>query len=242
LLRLFDATFIYWLQKIIPVGWKAIKNHLPLLATGYVTGSNFLRLIHRMENQKDAYYINLVLAGNTGAYKYLIEKYQHMAFTLAYRVVNNGGEAEEVCQDAFLKAYKSLGSLRNPSHFSTWLYSIVYHSAISAVRKRKLQFVSIDQKGNLNLSELPDDDQEASEEISRERLDMALQKLDETDRAIVSLYYLENCDVRTLCQVTGLSPSNVKIRLFRARKKLYEILNCCLNETGMFHQKHEKHE
>ncbi len=183
-----------------------------------------------MEQLSDSYYISQVLAGNTGALKYLIDRYQHMAFTLAYRVLNDEGEAEEVCMDAFLKAYKSLGSLKNPAHFSTWLYSIVYHSAISALRKRKIQLISIEQKGIKNLTELAEDDENESKEIGRDQLDKALRKLDETDRVIVSLYYLQQCDVRTLCEITGLSPSNVKIRLFRARKKLYEILSCLVYE------------
>lgn len=189
-----------------------------------------MRLIKRMEQQSDAYYIGQVLAGNTGALKYLIDRYQHMAFTLAFRVLNDEREAEEVCQDAFLKAYKSLGSLKNHAHFSTWLYSIVYHSAVSAVRKRKIHFVSIEQKGNIKLTEIAEDDEDGTDEIGRDQLDKALLKLDETDRVIVSLYYLQDYDVRTLCGVTGLSPSNVKIRLFRARKKLYGILSCHVYE------------
>lgn len=183
-----------------------------------------------MKQQSDAYYIGQVLAGNTLALKYLVDRYQHMAFTLAYRVLNDKGEAEEVCQDAFLKAYKSLMSLKNHAHFSTWFYSILYHSAISAVRKRKIHFISIEKKGNGKLTEIAEDDMDSTNEIGQDQLDKALQKLDETDRVIVSLYYLQNYDVKALCKVTGLSPSNVKIRLFRARKKLYEMLSYSVYE------------
>lgn len=183
-----------------------------------------------MEQQSDAYYIGQVLSGNTGALKHLIEKYQHMAYTLAFRVVYNAEEAEEICQDAFLKAYRSLGTLRNPSHFSSWLYSIVYHLSISAVRKRRVHFTSIDQESTIRIAELTDEEEGFSDHIDTEQLDRAMQKLDETDRVIVTLYYLENYDVKALCQVTGLSASNIKIRLFRARKKLFDLLSCHVYE------------
>lgn len=181
-----------------------------------------------MKQQSDAYYIGQILAGNTGAMKYLIERYQHMAYTLAYRILNNCGEAEEVCQDAFLKAYKALGSLRNRANFSTWLYSIVYHASVSELRKRKTQFTSLEANENRNLTDLAEEEEEIDEPVSEKQLNSALQKLDETDRVLVSLYYLEDYDVKALSAVTGMSESNVKIRLFRARKKLYAILSACL--------------
>jgi RNA polymerase sigma-70 factor (ECF subfamily) len=124
-----------------------------------------------MEQQSDAYYIGQVLSGNTGALKHLIEKYQHMAYTLAFRVVYNAEEAEEICQDAFLKAYRSLGTLRNPSHFSSWLYSIVYHlSNFGVLGSAGLHYTSIDQESTIRIAELTMKKNWFSDHIDTEQL------------------------------------------------------------------------
>ncbi len=97
-----------------------------------------------MSNPNDIKLIKLVKAGDVGSYAQLIDNYQHMAFTLAKSIVKNKEEAEEVTQDAFFKAYKALDKYKGDAGFSTWLYRIVYNTAISKIRSRKAETTSIE--------------------------------------------------------------------------------------------------
>jgi RNA polymerase sigma factor (sigma-70 family) len=98
-----------------------------------------------MDPKNDIYYIGQVLEGKTIAFSHLVDKHKDKAFNLAFRICGNREEAEEVAQDAFLKAYRSLKDFRKKSSFATWLYRIVYNTAISLVRTRKNKVLSVEE-------------------------------------------------------------------------------------------------
>src|SRR5512142_656682 len=100
-----------------------------------------------MDYKADIFYIEQVLAGKTSAFSSLVDRHKDRAFNLAFRIAGNREEAEEITQDAFLKAFRSLDRFRRQSSFNTWLYRIVYNTAISLVRTHK--------KGILSVEELP---------------------------------------------------------------------------------------
>jgi RNA polymerase sigma-70 factor (ECF subfamily) len=162
--------------------------------------------------------------GNVQDYSILINRHKDLAFTIAYRLLNSREDAEEVVQDAFVKAYRNLKGFRKDSRFSTWLFRIVYNTAISCRRSRKRGFQRIDQ--------LPDvrENQEVTDEewnMNSERglmLDKAMKQLPEEDRALITLFYLDESSVEEIHEITGLSRSNIKVKLFRARKKLQEFI------------------
>ncbi|MEJ2162096.1 MAG: sigma-70 family RNA polymerase sigma factor, partial [Robiginitalea sp.] len=81
--------------------------------------------------------IEEVLKGNTRVYAELMERYQHMVYTLAVRMLLNRELAEEATQDIFIKAYRSLASFRGDSKFSTWLYRVAYHKILDIVAREK---------------------------------------------------------------------------------------------------------
>ncbi len=89
-----------------------------------------------MKLSDDNFYISKILAGDSTAYVFLIEKYKNMAFSIALKITRNREDAEEIAQDAFIKVYDSLKDFRKKSKFSTWLYKIVYNTAISRIRKK----------------------------------------------------------------------------------------------------------
>ena len=92
----------------------------------------------RVDNKDDIlYYIDQVLGGNINAFTYIVDRHKDKAYNLAFRICCNHEEAEEIAQDSFLKAYRALGSFKRKSSFSTWLYRIVYNTAISYVRVKK---------------------------------------------------------------------------------------------------------
>src|SRR5689334_14184837 len=90
--------------------------------------------------------IEQVLAGNQALYADLVKRHQRFVFTLAMRFAKNREDAEEIAQDCFVKAYRSLSSFQQQSKFSTWLYSIVYTTAMTFLRKRRIDTDSIDDE------------------------------------------------------------------------------------------------
>jgi len=182
-----------------------------------------------MEGKDDLFYIEKVISGQTNYFSYLVEKYQDIVFSIALKVLRNREDAEEMAQESFIKAYKSLNTFKGTAKFSTWLYRITYNRCISEVRKKKMYFTSTDEveikdeSDNFNLDGIP-------AENRAKYVKKALEKLPEEEYTLVLLYYFENQSIDEIAEVTALSASNVKVKLFRARKKLYTIFNEMLKE------------
>jgi len=167
----------------------------------------------------DTHLINRILEGDTAGFAILVDRYKDLAFTIACRITGNREDAEEIVQDAFIKAFRDLTSFRKQSRFSTWLYRIVYNAAISRKRIKGFEMQRLDDHPQTEYLPDAEPDQEADR---REVLEKAMLKLPEEDRVVLTLYYIEELPVEEIHQITGLSKANVKIRLFRARKKLQE--------------------
>lgn len=185
-----------------------------------------------MEAKGDAYYIAEVQKGNTESFAPLVDKYKHLAFSLAFKITRNREEAEEAAQDAFIKAYKSLGNFRGNATFKTWFFRIVYTTAISRVRGKQNYQVSLEDC-KLTDNELINIEDTVGQLNSEERafqLHKAMDQLAPDERAILNLYYFEDLPVEEIATVMDLSASNVKIKLFRSRKKLYEQLHGLLKK------------
>lgn len=167
--------------------------------------------------------IEKVKQGNANAFSFLVNKYQDVVYSIALKVLKNRGDAEEMAQEVFIKAFRSIQSYQGKSKFSTWLYSITYNTCITHVRKKKMPVASVE-----NLSE-EDQETEGGEEDFREEqakyLETALKLLPEEEYLLIVLHYYEDQGIQDICEVTGLSESNVKVRLHRTRKKLYAIMN-----------------
>jgi RNA polymerase sigma factor (sigma-70 family) len=177
-----------------------------------------------MMQHDDTTLIDRVLEGDIQGYSVLVDRHKDLAFTIAYRLLNNREDAEEVVQDAFLKAYRNLKGFRQDSRFSTWLFRIVYNTAISKKRLRKPGFQSIDDVPCLvEKSGFVNDEDDLNAE-RRSMLERAIKQLPEDERAMITLFYINESTVEDIHIITGLSKSNVKIKLFRARKKLQEFV------------------
>jgi RNA polymerase sigma factor (sigma-70 family) len=185
-----------------------------------------VRQTDRMDYKGDTYYIGQVLEGNQYAFGFLVDKHKDHVYNLALRICGNNEEAEEIAQDAFVKAYRSLAQFKMKSSFATWLYRIVYNTSISLVRARK--------KKPLSLEDFPADatdfigvstnETEVEEEYKSSLVNFALQKISEEERGLIGLYYYEELKTEEISEITGISKSNIKIKLFRARQKMIEII------------------
>ena len=145
------------------------------------------------------------------------------------RYVNNRELAEELAQDVFVKAYRYLADFKGNSKFSTWLYTIVNTTCLSHLRKKRDGTVLMEEDKMVLLT-----DQQAhmsdrqpdrlEQKADKEMLAIAMRQLPEEDGRILTLFYLAEQSVDEIGIIMGLTASNVKVKLFRARQKLKAIL------------------
>ena len=184
-----------------------------------------------MKQNDDLYFIDAVKRGNMQAFSFIVEKYQKMVYTLALKLMKKAEDAEEIAQDTFVKAYQKIDSYEGKSKFSTWLYSITYNACISELRKRRIEFKSLDDRliSDDEEQKMHDFYRETRKEDQEKYLNLALEKLPEDDQVLVTLYYYENQSMDEISVITGLTVSNIKVKIHRARKRmqlfLYELLN-----------------
>lgn len=182
-----------------------------------------------MENGNDTVIIEHVLGGDTEAFGILVDRYSEVVFSLVVRICGSREDAEEVAQDAFIKAYNNLTKFKGESSFSSWIYRIAYNTAISHLRKHKHMQMSELHDERLRAREEEEDGPEEfdtgpfAREEQLERLENAMAQLPPDDRALLVLFYLEDKSIREIAEIVSQSEGNVKIRLHRVRKRLAAI-------------------
>jgi len=179
-----------------------------------------------MDYKGDIHYIEEIQNGKPNAFSHLVDRHKHNVFNLALRICGNREVAEEVAQDSFMKAFRSLNGFRRNSSFATWIYRIVYNTSVSYLRSRRQEFVSFEDlpHGVPDGMELDPSEAETEPRHREILVNYALQKLSEEDRALITLYYYEELSTDEISEITGSGKSNVKVRLFRARKKMSEMI------------------
>jgi RNA polymerase sigma-70 factor (ECF subfamily) len=171
--------------------------------------------------------IQQALAGRQAAFATLVNRYERYAFTLALRMVKNREDAHEVAQDAFLRVFRYLPDFRGEAKFSTWLYKIVYSTALNFLRKKVPDIQSLDDENRpikLADSGAPDAAY-AMEQVDRNTaLQQAIARLSSDDAAIITLFYLYEHSLDEICEITNLTMTNAKTKLCRARQRLKGIV------------------
>ncbi|RKR80809.1 RNA polymerase sigma-70 factor (ECF subfamily) [Mucilaginibacter gracilis] len=171
--------------------------------------------------------IDLALAGNQAAYADLVKRHQRFVFTLALRFAKGREDAEEITQDCFIKAYRSLAQFQGQSKFSTWLYSIVYTTAMTFLRKKRVSTTSIDNEdAGIQLENRPSAF-EANTAESKSRsfyVNQAIEQLLPDDAMIITLFYKAEQSLEEIAQAMNMEANTVKVKLFRARQRLKEKL------------------
>jgi len=181
-----------------------------------------------MPHNDDPILISQVLNGHTAAFSILVDRYKDLAYTIALKILRNHEDAEETAMDAFLKAFQALKTFKGNARFSTWLYRIVFNSAISKTRQKREFFSHIDnfQPYEAISEESPFADlHKVNVDEQVEVMEKAMKKLDDDESLLLEMYYRHDCSVEDISSVTGLTVSNVKVKLFRTRKKLLLLMN-----------------
>jgi RNA polymerase sigma factor (sigma-70 family) len=171
--------------------------------------------------------ITKTMAGDQSAYADLVKRHQRFVFTLALRFTKNREDAEEVAQDCFIKAFRSLDSFKRESKFSTWLYTIVYTTAMTSLRKKRVDTASIDDEATHIQLENTSSGYDVNNAENRSRsfyLNQAIEQLSADDATIITLFYKGEQSLEEIAQTLGIETNSVKVKLFRARQRLKEKL------------------
>jgi len=177
--------------------------------------------------------INSVLKGDQQAYAGLVNRYQNYVFTLTLRFIKSREDAEEVSQDIFVKAYRSLADFRGASKFSTWLYTIVNTTCITFLRKKKLDIQSLDNEAVFEKVENHDSGFSANQVEQKSKVNMvnsAISMLNHDDSEILTLFYKAEQSLEEIGRILGLESNTVKVRLHRARTRLKERMETSFSE------------
>ena len=190
--------------------------------------------------QKDAQLIQQVLQGDQEAFAILVNKYQKGVHALAWRKIGDFHIAQEITQDAFLRAYQKLETLKNHNLFGGWLYVIASRLCADWFEKKSLPEQSLEvtdmsEVNHVSYSRYVAQKQEAeADEKRREIVKELLQKLPESERTVMTLHYLGEMTIKTISEFLGVSPNTVKSRLSRARNRLKKEENMIRQNLGSF--------
>jgi RNA polymerase sigma factor (sigma-70 family) len=174
----------------------------------------------------DNLYLQKVLEGDVSKFSFFIEKYRDMAFSIAFRIINNREDAEEIVQDSFLKAFKALGKFKRDSKFSTWFYRIVVNNSLSKLERDKSEsmYVDLEVVSNVVIEKVESVYKELALSDQQLYINMALVEMSVEDRLLLTLYYLNENTLEEITEITGITQENLKMKIHRARKKMFIIL------------------
>jgi RNA polymerase sigma factor (sigma-70 family) len=174
--------------------------------------------------------ITFIKKGESAYFRHLVDRHKSYVYTLALRVVCSHEDAQEVAQDSFVKAYNNISSFKGDAKFSTWLYRIVFNTAISKKRKKRLPETDIEKASGVLDADGMNSSELLSQKERRAWVNKAIERLPEDDAFLITLYYFQELTLEEIEKITGFTPNNVKVKIFRARKKLAEWLGKCLQE------------
>ena len=190
--------------------------------------------------QNDAQLIQRILQGDEEAFTPLVKKYQKGVHALVWRKIGDFHIAQEITQDAFLKAYQKLGTLKNPNQFPGWLYVIAANLANDYLRRNRLPMESLDADNTNEVDKVSyskyqaDKQAEEADETRREIVKKLLQKLPESERTVMMMHYLGEMTIKSISEFLGVSQNTVKSRLSRARNRLRTEEHIIQQNLGSF--------
>ena len=175
-----------------------------------------------MKPEEVSHIISRIRSGDSDAFRVIVRSYKDSVYALALKMTRSHDDAEDVAQETFIKAFKSIAGFKGKSQFFTWLYKICYFTAINHLRKaNKLA-------SNFEITDVEDEDasilDKLNEQEQRDMIDKAMSYLKPQERAVVTLFYLDEQPMKDISEITGLSLPNVKVLIHRSRKKLHTIL------------------
>ena len=158
---------------------------------------------------------------DNGAFSVLVKKYGKYIYSICFGVLKSSVEAEESSQDVLMKVIKNIGDYNGKSAFKTWIYTIAYRTALDYHRKKKY---TDGLENHFGVGVGPTVELEIELQEQKMLVEKLLAQLDEESEQIVRFFYLEELNIKDVVDITGMTESNIKVKLFRARKTMGELL------------------
>ncbi|MDP5121842.1 MAG: RNA polymerase sigma factor [Spirosomaceae bacterium] len=180
--------------------------------------------------EKNTELVEACKLGSRSAQYKLYNLYAKAMFNVSLRIVNHRGEAEDVLQEAFIDAFAKIGTFRQEASFGVWLKQIVVNKAISTLRKKKLEFLDIENEAyrieneNFTETEFPSESPETNCDYRVEAINKGMKMLPEGYRVVLSLYLFEGYDHEEISDVLGISVSTSRTQFMRGKMRLTEVL------------------
>ena len=184
----------------------------------------------------DAQLIREILSGDDAAFSTLIRKYRKIVHAFVWRKIGDFHYAEEITQDTFLRAYKKLSSLRDPNRFDRWLNVIANRLCLNWIKRKKPEMQSLEETPVEEIEEsaythyVSEKQEIEATEYLYEIVKKLLEKLPESERTVMTLYYLGEMTTKEISRFLGVSVNTITSQLQRARKRLQEDQECLLQE------------
>jgi RNA polymerase sigma-70 factor (ECF subfamily) len=175
------------------------------------------------ENEKDLILLNRIRKGDKSAYAALINRHKSYAFTIAFRILNNREDAEEIAQDAFIQVFNSLDSFNAEAKFTTWFYRIVFNAALMYKRKKRILADDFeDSREALQVDSLSNSSDILLINERQAAIKNCLERLSSDDVTMITLFYLKEHSLEEIASIIEISAETAKVKLHRARKRLLE--------------------
>ncbi|WP_282050683.1 MULTISPECIES: RNA polymerase sigma factor [Maribacter] len=177
-------------------------------------------------NINDQPLIDAILAGDTQSFNVIVDRYKDLVFTLALRILKHREEAEEASQDTFIKVFRSLNRFKGDSKLSTWIYKVAYFTCLDRLKKQKREqhIVAIDEFTEHQVKTIDNALDMMEKEERKVAIQDCLQLLPSNDVALLTLFYFEELSLEEIAKIVDLTANNVKVKLYRSRKKLASIV------------------
>lgn len=178
--------------------------------------------------------IERVCAGDINAFQEIVERYKKKVYYIAYDIVGDFHEAEDISQEVFIKMYRALNRFRKDAKMSSWIYQITVNTAIDSLRKRKakprinvedIEQVGIQEQALQSASPEADPERRAVAILMQKHVDQALHMITPQERAVFVMRHYNEFKIREIADVLEVSSGTVKSLLFRALKKLRKELS-----------------
>ena len=191
-----------------------------------------------MTAEEELRLVKCAAGGDEGAFEKLVIENEKLIYNVALKITGNPDDAEDVAQEAFIKAYRNLGSFRGESRFSGWLYRLCYNAAMDHIRKTRdpnLRSLTNDDGSDaeLDVSDPAPTPEESAERKETQRIVReAVNQLDDDKREILIMREFSGMSYTNIADALGIEEGTVKSRISRARASLAEILR----QSGTFSQ------
>lgn len=170
--------------------------------------------------------VERILAGETQAFGELVREHQRLVGHIVFRMISDPGDREDICQEVFMKVYRSLSRFRGDSKLSTWIATIAYNRCYDYLNTRKISLIEAASEDSL--AYIPSDNPTPEEKTESENISGLLKseidKLPPQARTIITLFHLDECSYEEIGKIMNLPEGTVKSHLFRSRKLLKKRL------------------